>query len=104
MAGMVAEIGPGVTRWRVGARVTVPFACGCGVCEYCRAGDAQVCPQQTQPGFTGPGSFAERVAIQSADVNLVARRWPSQHAGCAALMVVERVQHHVDTLAGVVQT
>jgi alcohol dehydrogenase len=72
MAGMVAEIGPGVTRWRVGDRVTVPFACGCGVCEYCRAGDAQVCPQQTQPGFTGPGSFAERVAIQAADVNLVA--------------------------------
>jgi D-arabinose 1-dehydrogenase-like Zn-dependent alcohol dehydrogenase len=52
--------------------VTVPFVCGCGVCEYCRAGEAQVCPHQTQPGFTGPGSFAERVAIHAADVNLVA--------------------------------
>jgi D-arabinose 1-dehydrogenase-like Zn-dependent alcohol dehydrogenase len=40
-------------------------------CEYCLAGDAQVCPEQTQPGFTGPGSFAERVAIHAADVNLV---------------------------------
>jgi D-arabinose 1-dehydrogenase-like Zn-dependent alcohol dehydrogenase len=72
MAGAVAEAAPGVTRWRAGDRVTVPFACGCGVCEYCLAGDAQVCPHQTQPGFTGPGSFAERVAIQAADVNLVA--------------------------------
>jgi D-arabinose 1-dehydrogenase-like Zn-dependent alcohol dehydrogenase len=72
LAGTVAEAGPGVTRWRTGDRVTVPFACGCGVCEYCVAGDAQVCPYQTQPGFTGPGSFAERVAIQAADVNLVA--------------------------------
>jgi D-arabinose 1-dehydrogenase-like Zn-dependent alcohol dehydrogenase len=72
LAGVVAETGPGVTRWRAGDRVTVPFACGCGVCEYCRAGDAQVCPWQTQPGFTGPGSFAERVAIQAADMNLVA--------------------------------
>jgi D-arabinose 1-dehydrogenase-like Zn-dependent alcohol dehydrogenase len=72
LAGVVAETGPGVTRWRAGDRVTVPFACGCGVCAYCRAGDAQVCPWQTQPGFTGPGSFAERVAIQAADVNLVA--------------------------------
>jgi alcohol dehydrogenase len=50
----------------------VPFACGCGRCAYCRAGDAQVCPQQTQPGFTLPGSFAERVAIHAADLNLVA--------------------------------
>jgi D-arabinose 1-dehydrogenase-like Zn-dependent alcohol dehydrogenase len=71
LAGVVAEVGSGVTRWRVGDRVTVPFVCGCGVCEFCRVGDAQVCPHQTQPGFTGPGSFAERVAIHAADVNLV---------------------------------
>jgi len=55
-----------------GIESTVPFVCGCGVCEYCTAGDAQVCPDQTQPGFTGPGSFAERVAIRAADVNVVA--------------------------------
>jgi D-arabinose 1-dehydrogenase-like Zn-dependent alcohol dehydrogenase len=71
LAGTVAQAGPAVTRWRPGDRVTVPFACGCGRCEYCRAGQAQVCPDQTQPGFTGPGSFAERVAIHAADTNLV---------------------------------
>jgi D-arabinose 1-dehydrogenase-like Zn-dependent alcohol dehydrogenase len=71
LAGTVAEVGPGVTRWRVGDRVTVPFVCGCGVCEFCVAGDAQVCPHQTQPGFTGPGSYAELVAIHAADTNLV---------------------------------
>ena len=72
LAGVVAEVGPDVTRWQAGTRVTVPFVCGCGVCEYCIAGDAQVCPHQTQPGFSGPGSFAERVAIHAADANLVA--------------------------------
>lgn len=72
LAGTVSATGPAVTRWRAGDRVTVPFACGCGRCEYCLAGDAQVCPDQTQPGFTGPGSFAERVAIHAADANLVA--------------------------------
>lgn len=71
LAGVVAEVGADVSRWRVGDRVTVPFVCGCGACEYCLAGDAQVCPWQTQPGFTGPGSFAERVAIHAADLNLV---------------------------------
>jgi D-arabinose 1-dehydrogenase-like Zn-dependent alcohol dehydrogenase len=70
-AGVVALAGPGVTLWKVGDRVTVPFVCGCGRCEYCLAGDAQVCPRQTQPGFTGPGSFADLVAVHAADANLV---------------------------------
>jgi alcohol dehydrogenase len=70
-AGVVAEIGSGVSGFRVGDRVTAPFVCGCGRCEYCRSGNAQVCPDQTQPGFTGPGTFAERVRIDGADINLV---------------------------------
>ena len=70
-AGTVAAVGPLVTRVRVGDRVTVPFVCGCGTCSFCLAGDAQVCPQQTQPGFTGPGSFAELVAVRAADLNVV---------------------------------
>jgi D-arabinose 1-dehydrogenase-like Zn-dependent alcohol dehydrogenase len=70
-AGVVAAAGREVTRWRPGDRVTAPFACGCGRCEFCLAGDAQVCPRQTQPGFTGPGSFAELVAVHAADANLV---------------------------------
>jgi alcohol dehydrogenase len=72
LAGTIAWAGPEVTKWRPGERVTVPFVCGCGTCEYCLAGDPQVCPDQTQPGFTGPGSFAELVAIHAADANLVA--------------------------------
>jgi alcohol dehydrogenase len=71
LAGTVVEVGPDVRRWRVGQRVTVPFVCGCGRCEYCAAGEQQVCPRQTQPGFTGPGSFADRVALHAADTNLV---------------------------------
>jgi D-arabinose 1-dehydrogenase-like Zn-dependent alcohol dehydrogenase len=71
LAGIVAEIGSGVGDFAVGDRVTVPFVNGCGRCAYCRRGEAQVCPEQTQPGFTGPGSFAERVALHAADTNLV---------------------------------
>lgn len=72
LAGELVEIGPGVTRWKVGDRVTVPFVCGCGRCEWCRSGKAQVCPDQEQPGFTHWGSFAEYVALHAADANLVA--------------------------------
>jgi alcohol dehydrogenase len=61
-----------VTRWKEGDRVTVPFVCGCGSCPQCAAGNHQVCDHQSQPGFTHWGSFAEYVAIQRADINLVA--------------------------------
>ncbi len=71
LAGVVSEVGEGVGRWSVGDRVTVPFVCGCGRCEWCRAGQAQVCPDQQQPGFTHWGSFAEYVALHAADTNLV---------------------------------
>ncbi|MBW8487664.1 alcohol dehydrogenase catalytic domain-containing protein [Actinomadura parmotrematis] len=72
LAGVVAETGAGVTRWRAGDRVTVPFVCACGRCASCAAGDQQVCEAQTQPGFTHWGSFAEYVALHQADANLVA--------------------------------
>ena len=70
-AGVVARVGAGVGSWRVGDRVTAPFVCGCGTCAYCRAEDPQVCPRQTQPGFTHHGSFAEQVVVRAADFNLV---------------------------------
>ena len=72
LAGVVVAVGAGVRRWSTGDRVTVPFVCGCGRCEWCRYGNAQVCPDQQQPGFTHWGSFAEYVALHGADTNLVA--------------------------------
>ncbi|MCW2819539.1 MAG: alcohol dehydrogenase [Marmoricola sp.] len=71
LAGTVAAVGPGVTRWAVGDRVTVPFVLGCGRCAFCEAGDQHVCPDQQQPGFTFPGSWAEQVAVPAADANVV---------------------------------
>lgn len=70
-AGVVARVGADVTSWRPGDRVTAPFVCGCARCAYCRSGDPQVCPDQTQPGFTHHGSFAEQVLVRAAEFNLV---------------------------------
>ncbi|MGC3993422.1 MAG: alcohol dehydrogenase catalytic domain-containing protein [Propionicimonas sp.] len=70
-AGTVSEAGRLVRGFAVGDRVTAPFVNGCGHCSWCASGQAQVCPDQTQPGFTHPGSFAEQVVIRAADFNLV---------------------------------
>jgi len=70
-AGIVAEVGSAVKNWSTGDRVTLPFVCGCGECEQCRSGNQQVCDRQFQPGFTNWGAFAEFVAVDYADTNLV---------------------------------
>lgn len=70
-AGKVVATGKRVSRFHAGDRVTVPFVSGCGHCSECHSGNQQVCPDQFQPGFTHWGSFAEYVAIDFAETNLV---------------------------------
>lgn len=70
-SGVIAELGGDVKNWKVGDRVMVPFIAGCGKCSECATGNHQVCGSQTQPGFTHWGSFAEYVAVNQVDTNLV---------------------------------
>ena len=72
LAGEIVAIGKEVRNFKVGDRVTIPFVSGCGSCEQCNTGNHQVCDNQSQPGFTHWGSFAEYVKLDFADVNLVA--------------------------------
>ncbi len=71
LAGTVVQVGAAVSSFAVGDRVTTPFVLACGRCDACARGDQQVCREQLQPGFTLPGSWAERVALPRAEVNLV---------------------------------
>jgi alcohol dehydrogenase len=71
LAGTVVEVGADARADWLGERVTVPFCIGCGRCGPCMAGETQLCDFDYQPGFSGPGSFAEYVALPHADLNLV---------------------------------
>ena len=70
-AGVVTAVGAEVRGVTPGDRVTAPFCCGCGACEPCRQGHTQICERDYQPGFSGWGSFAERVLVPVADLNCV---------------------------------
>lgn len=103
--GTIESVGPGVRRWSIDDRVTAPFVCGCGICEWCRAGQGQVCPNQTQPGFTDWGSHAELVLIRAADMNLVAvPQGVSDEAaaslGCRFATAFRAVRARADVRAG----
>jgi D-arabinose 1-dehydrogenase-like Zn-dependent alcohol dehydrogenase len=85
LAGTVEAVGSGARRVRPGDRVTVAFVCACGTCAECVQGEHQVCERQTQPGFHAWGSFAEYVAIDHADVNVVALPGELDFATAASL-------------------
>ncbi|GAB1822694.1 alcohol dehydrogenase catalytic domain-containing protein [Herbidospora sp. RD11066] len=84
-AGVITEVGPGVTGWAAGDRVTAPFIMSCGQCAECRSGNHQVCPAQTQPGFTHWGSYADYVVVRNAAVNLIALPADLSFGAAAAL-------------------
>lgn len=71
LAGIIEEVGKDVRNFSPGDRVTVPFVSGCGTCMQCHSGNHQICDNQSQPGFTHWGSFAEYVTLDFADTNLV---------------------------------
>ena len=60
IVGTVAALGEGVERFAEGARIGVPWlGHTCGACEYCRAGQENLCDS---PGFTGyqiDGGYAD---------------------------------------------
>jgi len=60
IVGRVAALGEGVTRFRVGDRVGVPWlGYTDGTCRFCSRGDENLCDRAGFTGYTIDGGFAE---------------------------------------------
>jgi threonine 3-dehydrogenase len=66
--GEVADVGPGVTGYKRGQRVSGEGHIVCGHCRNCRAGRGHLCRNTKGVGVNRPGSFAEFVCIPSHNV------------------------------------
>lgn len=73
-AGRVADLGPGVSGWNVGARVAAYNIIGCGQCPFCRAGQEQCCPTRKVIGVNTAqkGAFAEYVCVPARNLATLA--------------------------------
>lgn len=73
--GEVVEVGRGVQRLKVGDKVMLPAAVGCGRCRSCLSGVIQTCEngQGACYGLSArlQGSQAEAVRVPAADMNAV---------------------------------
>jgi alcohol dehydrogenase, propanol-preferring len=60
IVGVVAELGAGVDRFRIGDRVGVPWlGWTCGVCKFCRSGRENLCAQARFTGYQIDGGYGE---------------------------------------------
>jgi NADPH:quinone reductase-like Zn-dependent oxidoreductase len=82
VAGVVSAVGPGVRRPAVGDRVVLNPSWGCGVCEYCRAGEVPKCLRVHMLGEMDPGGLAEYVRAPAAQAIPLADGYPFEEAAC----------------------
>lgn len=60
IVGIVADAGPGASRFAVGERVGVPWlGFVCGHCEWCSSGRENLCPQARFTGYQIDGGYAD---------------------------------------------
>ena len=72
VAGVIDEVGPGVTTWKKGQRVGVGWhGRHCGQCVPCRRGDFIACQNLRITGFNDDGGYAQYMIASSVALALI---------------------------------
>lgn len=78
--GIVEEIGPGVTHYKPGDRVSGEGHITCGYCRNCRAGKRHLCQKTIGIGIQRAGCFAEYLVLPETNVWPIHKDIPSKIA------------------------
>ena len=80
VAGVVAALGEGVDPAWLGARVvSETYFSTCGVCEWCRDGQPNLCPERRSIGSFVDGAFAPRLVVPARSLHRFPE-WLDEHA------------------------
>jgi S-(hydroxymethyl)glutathione dehydrogenase/alcohol dehydrogenase len=69
-AGIVVEVGEGVTDIAVGDAVVSSFVSMCGKCRYCQTGRPQLCDQAAKAAYTLPDGTVRTKDLQGKPLNI----------------------------------
>jgi propanol-preferring alcohol dehydrogenase len=90
IVGRVTALGDGVTNFRRGDRVGVPWlGWVCGACEFCRGGAENLCPSARFTGYQIDGGFASEATADARFVFKLPDRYSDEQAApllCAGLI------------------
>jgi len=97
IVGRVVEIGEGAAGLAIGDRVGVPWLYwSCGVCEFCKEGNENLCVQQKITGVTVDGGYGEFVKAPASHALKVPDGLDSVEAAplfCAGVTVYRALKH-----------
>jgi NADPH:quinone reductase-like Zn-dependent oxidoreductase len=100
VAGVVEEVGPGVTGVAPGDEVVVNPGLSCGRCRECLLGNDPACRSYAILGEHVSGGYAERVAVPAANVAPKPKSLSFDDAACVPLVFLT-AWHALAVRAGV---
>ncbi len=97
IAGRVVEKGEAVNHLKLGDHVGVPWVYWtCGECDFCRAGNENLCTKQKITGVTVDGGYAEYVTVPASHATKIPEGLSSIEAAplfCAGVTVYRALKH-----------
>ena len=90
IVGRIIEVGAGVTGWRVGERVGVPWlGWACGQCAACERGEENLCPAARYTGYQLDGGYASEALVDARFAVRIPERYADREAApllCAGVI------------------
>jgi len=106
-SGTIEQLGPGVTGWAVGEKVTVNDLFSCGACDFCRRGLENLCDSAANLGIHWAGAFAEYTKVPARSLFRLPRGVSMEEGALIPTLAVgyhvsRRVQPSADTPAFII--